>query len=384
MWGRGITMARLQELHHDGALLQRIKYVNWGLVLLITIFASVGFTALYSAAGGNFDPWASKQMTRFAVFLVGAIVLALIDIRIYYRLAYPVYLICLVLLLYVEVMGHIGMGAQRWINLGFIQIQPSEMMKIAVVLALARYFHNAQPEDMKNLRFLLVGAMLIVMPFLLVATQPDLGTSLVIVFAGLTMFFVAGAPIWIYLLGGAIGAASLPLAYSLLHDYQKRRVQIFLDPDRDPLGAGYHITQSKIALGSGGWDGKGFLKGTQSHLNFLPEKQTDFIFTLWVEEWGLLGGLFILFLAGAIFLYGGWIAFRCRHSFGRLLAFGLMVNFSIYVFINIAMVMGLIPVVGVPLALVSYGGTAMMSVMIGFGIMMACNVYKDAKVGSVR
>lgn len=373
-------MSRLQDIHNDGALIERLKYINWGLIFLMTVFASVGFIALYSAAGGNFDPWASTQMARFAVFLVGVVLLALIDIRIYYKMAYPVYLICLALLLYVEVMGHIGMGAQRWINLGFIQIQPSEMMKIAVVLALARYFHGATMEDMKNLRFLMVGLLFLLGPFLLVATQPDLGTSLVIVFAGAALFFVAGAPLWIFILGAVGAMASLPLAYSLLHDYQKNRVLTFLDPDRDPLGAGYHITQSKIALGSGGWEGKGFLKGTQSHLNFLPEKQTDFIFTLWVEEWGFFGGAFILFLAGLIFIYGGWIAFRCRHSFGRLLAFGLMVNFSIYVFINIAMVMGLIPVVGVPLALVSYGGTAMLSVMTGFGIMIACNVYKDTKL----
>ncbi len=377
-------MARLQELHHDGALLQRLKYVNWGLLVLIAMFASVGFAALYSAAGGSFDPWAGKQMMRFGLFVIGAVILALIDIRVYYRFAYPAYLVCLVLLLYVEIMGHIGMGAQRWINLGFIQIQPSEMMKIAVVLALARYFHGATAEDMRSWRFLGVGLAFVLAPFFLVATQPDLGTSLVIVFAAAAMFFLAGAPIWIFLASGIAGAASLPLAYSLLHDYQKKRVLTFLDPDRDPLGAGYHITQSKIALGSGGWEGKGFLKGTQSHLNFLPEKQTDFIFTLWVEEWGFFGGLFVLLLAGAIFVYGGWIAFRCRHSFGRFLAFGLMVNFSIYVFINIAMVMGLIPVVGVPLALVSYGGTAMMSVMIGFGLMMSCNVYKDAKLGSSR
>lgn len=373
-------MARLQNIHNDGALLQRMKYINWGLVLLIIAFASIGFTALYSAAGGDFEPWAEKQMVRFSIFLVGMIVLALIDIRIYYRLAYPVYLVCLVLLLYVEVMGHIGMGAQRWINFGFIQLQPSEMMKIAVILALARYFHGASAEDMKNLRFLGIGLGFVLAPFILVATQPDLGTSLVIVFAAAVMFFVAGAPLWIFILGGAAGAAAMPLGWMMLREYQKNRVLTFMDPERDPLGAGYHITQSKIALGSGGWEGKGFLKGTQSHLNFLPEKQTDFIFTLWVEEWGFFGGALILLIAGAIFFYGGWIAFRCRYSFGRLLAFGLMVNFSIYVFINIAMVMGLIPVVGVPLALISYGGTAMMSVMIGFGILIACNVYKDAKL----
>lgn len=364
----------------EGSIFHRLRHINWGLVILVTTLASVGFTALYSAAGGSFEPWASKQMVRYSVFLLGMIAIALIDIRFWYKMAYPFYGACLFLLLIVDVMGHIGMGAQRWINLGFIQIQPSELMKIAVVMALARYFHTATSEDMKSLRFLLIGLVFLIGPFLLVATQPDLGTSGVIVMAGIAMFFLAGAPLWIFIVGAVGAAAAAPMGWLLLHDYQKKRVLTFLDPERDPLGAGYHITQSKIALGSGGIEGKGFLKGTQSHLNFLPEKQTDFIFTLWVEEWGLFGGIFILLVVGLILFYGGWIAMRCRHSFGRLMAFGLMINFSIYVFINVSMVMGLIPVVGVPLPLVSYGGTAMMAVIIGFGLMMSCNVYKDAKL----
>ncbi len=373
-------MRNMLYLSGEGSILQKLKYINWGLVALITMLACVGFTALYSAAGGNLDPWASKQIPRFFVFMVGMIVIALIDIRIWYRLAYPFYFTCLFLLLVVDITGHIGMGAQRWIKIGFIQIQPSELMKIAVVMALAKYFHSAAPEDMKSLRFLAIGLAFLIAPFVLVATQPDLGTSGVIVMAGLAMFFLAGAPIWIFILGAIGVIVAAPMAWLLLHDYQKQRVLTFLDPERDPLGAGYHITQSKIALGSGGLEGKGFLKGTQSHLNFLPEKQTDFIFTLWVEEWGFFGGLFILALVGMILFYGGWIAMRCRHSFGRLMAFGLMVNFSIYVFINVSMVMGLIPVVGVPFPMLSYGGTAMMTVIIGFGLMMSCNVYKDAKL----
>ena len=373
-------MANILEIPGEGSILQKLKYINWGLIVLIVMFASVGFTALYSAAGGNFEPWASKQMVRFFVFLLGMIVIALVDIRIWYKVAYPLYGICLVLLLIVEVMGHIGMGAQRWINLGFIQIQPSELMKICLVLALAKYFHSAATEDMRNIRFLLIGLSLLVLPFILVATQPDLGTATVITAVGIAMFFLAGAPLWIFITGFIGACAAAPLGWVLLHDYQKKRVLTFLDPERDPLGAGYHITQSKIALGSGGWEGKGFLKGTQSHLNFLPEKQTDFIFTLWVEEWGFFGGAFIIMLIALILSYGAWIALRCRHAFGRLLAFGLMVNFSIYCFVNIAMVMGLIPVVGVPLPMISYGGTAMMSVIIGFGLMICCNVHKDAKL----
>jgi rod shape determining protein RodA len=202
----------------------------------------------------------------------------------------------------------------------------------------------------------------------------------VIVFAGVTVFFIAGTPLWIFITSGVLAAAAAPLGWMVMHDYQRNRVLTFLNPESDPLGAGFHITQSKIALGSGGWQGKGFLEGTQAKLNFLPEKHTDFIFTLWVEEWGFLGGLFILLLVGAILFYCGWIAFRCRHAFGRLMAFGLMVNFSIYIFINIAMVMGLIPVVGVPLPIISHGGTAMMSVMFGFGLIMCCHVQRDAKL----
>jgi rod shape determining protein RodA len=373
-------MPNVLEIPGEGSLLQKLRYINWGLVILIVLFACVGFTALYSAAGGNFEPWAGKQMSRFFVFLLGMIVIALVDIKIWYRLAYPLYGVCLVLLVVVDVMGHIGMGAQRWINLGFIQLQPSELMKICVVLALAKYFHSASSEDMKNLRFLLLGLSLLVGPFILVATQPDLGTATVITAVGIAMFFLAGAPLWIFLAGFAVVCAALPTGWMLLHDYQKKRVLTFLDPDRDPLGAGYHITQSKIALGSGGWEGKGFLKGTQSHLNFLPEKQTDFIFTLWVEEWGFFGGIFIIALIALILSYGAWISLRCRHAFGRLLAFGLMVNFSVYCFVNIAMVMGLIPVVGVPLPMVSYGGTAMLAVIIGFGLMICCNVHKDVKL----
>lgn len=364
----------------EDSLAQKLRLIPWSYALFITLLASVGFAALYSAAGGNLDPWASRQMSRFLVFLFVMFGLALIDVKFWYKIAYPLYIVCLVLLLIVDISGHIGMGAQRWIKLGPLQIQPSEPMKIAVVLALARYFHTATREDMKNFKFLLIGLSFLVLPFLLVAAQPDLGTSVFIVLVGIAMFFVAGAPIWIFILGGVGAAAAAPIGWMFLREYQKQRVLTFLDPERDPLGAGYHITQSKIALGSGGIEGKGFLRGTQSHLNFLPEKQTDFIFTLWVEEWGFIGGVFVLLLVAIILAYGAWIAMRCKHSFGRLLAFGLTVNFSVYVFINVAMVMGLIPVVGIPFPMLSYGGTAMMTVLIGFGIVMSCCVHRGAKL----
>lgn len=370
-------------IESEQSILRKIRQLNWGLMILLILVACVGFTALYSAAGGNFSPWASKQAVRFCVGFVGMVIVALIDVRFWYRMSWVIYAVALVLLVIVELKGRIGMGAQRWIDLGFIQLQPSEVMKVAVVMALARYFHSVTLEDMRSLRVLMLPALIVALPVALVMLQPDLGTSLMIVMASGGMFFIAGASLWLFGAAFALVAASIPVAWHFMHGYQQKRVLIFLNPESDPLGSGYHITQSKIALGSGGIDGKGFLQGTQSHLNFLPEKQTDFIFTLWAEEWGLLGGLVLLSLFGLIFMYGLWISSRSRHNYGRYLALGLGINFSLYVITNISMVMGLIPVVGVPLPMVSYGGTAMLTVLIGFGLMMSCNVYRDSKVTRV-
>ena len=369
------------SLQSELTLLQKIQSLNWVLILLIMAVAGVGIAALYSAGGGSLSPWASKHMMRFALGFCGMLVIALIDIRWWYKLSWLIFTAGMGLLIAVEAMGHVGMGAQRWIDLGFMKLQPSEVMKIAVVMALARYFHTATPYDMRRLRFLIVPALMIAAPVALVLLQPDLGTSLMIVMAGVAMFFMAGAPLLLFI-GGAVGVLGIiPIAwYFFLHDYQKSRVMTFLNPESDPLGAGYHITQSKIALGSGGIEGKGFLKGSQSHLNFLPEKQTDFIFTLWAEEWGLIGGLALLFIFGCIFAYCLWIAFRARQNYARLLVLGLCVNFSLYVFINIAMVMGLIPVVGAPLPLISYGGTSMLAALASFGLIMSASIHRDVKV----
>lgn len=374
-------MARNKSVHIGGtAWYEKIFHLNWMLLLLITIVATTGFMALYSAAGGHLDPWASRQMTRFAVSVAAAVIIALIDIRFWFRMTWPIYFVGLALLLYVEIKGHVGMGAQRWIDLGFIQLQPSEMVKIAVVMALARYFHAATLHDMRRIFFLFLPVCIILAPVGLVLLQPDLGTSLMIIMAGAGMFFVAGASIWIFIGGIAATAVSIPIAWQFLHPYQKKRVMTFLNPESDPLGSGYHITQSKIALGSGGMEGKGFLQGTQSHLNFLPEKQTDFIFTLWAEEWGFTGGVFLLVMFGLIFGYGIAVALRVRHNYGRYLAIGMVMNFSLYVFVNIAMVMGLIPVVGAPLPLISYGGTSMLAAMIGFGLIMSCSIHREGRI----
>ena len=367
-------------IESEHTLWWKLQHISWGLVLLVTLMACVGFACLYSAAGGDFSPWASRQIIRFLIGMIGMLVIAIIDIRRWFQLAWPIYFLGLLLLAIVEIKGHVGMGAQRWINLGFIQIQPSEFMKIAVILVLARYFHALSVENVRQAQYLIIPAAIILVPVLMVLTQPDLGTAIMIVVVGGSLFFVAGCSLWLF--GGIIAmvVASVPVFWHFMRDYQKQRVLTFLDPESDPLGAGYHITQSKIALGSGGLEGKGFLQGTQSHLNFLPEKQTDFIFTLWAEEWGLLGGVVLLGLFGLIFLYGHSIAMRVRSNFGRLLSMGVIVNFSLYIFINIAMVMGLIPVVGVPLPLISYGGTSMLAALVGFGLLMSCNIHRDSKV----
>lgn len=365
----------------DMTLGEKLWQVSWSLVVLIVLVASVGFLMLYSAANLDLDPWASRQMTRFAMGFVLMMVVALVDIRLLMRYAYVGYALAFVLLVAVEVKGTIGMGAQRWIDLGFLQLQPSEVMKIMLVLALARYFHGASPEDVRRLTFLVPPALLALVPAILVLKQPDLGTALMLLMGGAVIFFVAGVRLWVFGAVGALALAAIPIGWQFLREYQKNRVLTFLNPERDPLGAGYHITQSKIALGSGGLFGKGFGQGTQSHLNFLPERQTDFIFTMLGEELGMVGGLVLIALYVLLIIYGLVIAVRCRHHFGRLTAVGVTTTFFLYVFINIAMVMGLIPVVGVPLPLISYGGTAMLTLMIGFGILLSVHVHRDVQIG---
>jgi len=372
-----LDLGRPREL----SLPEKVWSINWGLVLLVSVLACVGFGMLYSAANGHWDPWASKQIVRYGVALGLMLVVAVVDLKFWYKAAYPIYVIAFLLLVLVEVRGFIGMGAQRWIDLGVIQLQPSEVMKVAAVLALARYFHNVGIDEIGKPLLLLVPAGLVLVPAALVMKQPDLGTALMLVLAGGIMFFLAGVRLWKFAILIAAGAAAAPLAWRFLKPYQKTRLVSFLDPESDPQGAGYHSLQSKIAIGSGGSTGKGFLEGTQSHLNFLPEKQTDFIFTMLAEEWGLVGGLALLALYTLVIIYGYFIAFRSRSHFGRLLALGIVVNLFLYVFINTAMVMGLIPVVGVPLPLVSYGGTAMLTVMFGFGLLMSVYVHRDARIG---
>lgn len=374
-------------LHLDGlsqpqlTLRRKLWRINWSLIVLLSLTASVGFAMLYSAAGANLDPWASKQIMRFGIGVCALVVIALIDIRVWMRLAYPIYGVALVLLVLVDVAGIIGMGAQRWIALGPLQLQPSEIMKIALVLALARYFHGLGTENVGRPIFLVAPLIMVLAPIYLVVIQPDLGTAVLILLGSGAIFFVAGVRIWKFAVVTVAGIAVIPVGWQFLREYQKNRVLTFLNPERDPLGAGYHILQSKIALGSGGIFGKGFLQGTQSHLSFLPERQTDFIFTMLAEEFGMAGGLGLLSLYCLLLVFGYAIALGSRSQFGRLLGMGITSTFFLYVFINVAMVMGLIPVVGVPLPLISYGGTAMLSILFGFGLLMCVHVHRDVRIG---
>lgn len=362
-------------------LKERFLHLSWFYIFLIFLVASTGFIVLYAAANGSWEPWASRQFSRFWLGAAVMFVVAMMNLRFWLKYAYVFYIGALVLLIIVEYYGHTGMGAQRWINLGFVHIQPSELMKIALILALSRYFHGSSLQEMMSMSTMVIPSLMVAVPVALVLKQPDLGTALMMGAASLIMFFLVGVQMWKFVTLGIGGLISIPIAWRFLHDYQKERVFTFLDPERDPLGKGYHILQSKITLGSGGIFGKGFLQGTQSRLNFLPEKQTDFIFTVLAEEFGLIGSVSLLLLYLMLIFYGYVIAFRSSSFFGRLLALGLTTNLFLYVFINIAMVMGLLPVVGVPLPMISYGGTVMLTLMFSFGLIECVNVNRDVQIG---
>ncbi len=363
--------------------LERLGSLNIWILLLITLIASLGFLMLYSAANGNLHPWAFRQIIRFSFGMLVLLAVSLVDIRVWYNSAYPLYFIALLLLIGVELLGFVGMGAQRWLDLYLFNLQPSELMKVALVLALARYFHDSSPQAIIRTRTLFVPLMLIVVPALLMMRQPDLGTAMLLIFAGLSIFFLAGVQIWKFLVVGGLALGSSPILWNFLHDYQKKRILVFLDPELDPTHAGYHVLQSKIALGSGGFWGKGFMQGSQAHLNFLPEKQTDFIFTMFCEEFGMAGALVLLALYMLLIIYCFSVSLKSRSSFARLMVLALTMIFFFYIFINIAMVMGLVPAVGVPLPLVSYGGTSMLTVLLSFGLIFSTRLYHDVRFGTV-
>jgi rod shape determining protein RodA len=371
---------RLDTASTNYTLLEKLQGIRLSFVALVLALGGIGIVGMYSAASGSMEPWATKQLIRFVFCTVIMLGLALVDVRFWLKSAYWIYGGVLFLLMLVLVTGHTGKGAERWLNLGPVQLQPSELMKIAMILALARYFQGVSSEEIGRIRTLLVPLGLIFVPVALVLLEPNLGTSLILIAIGGAIFWLAGVQAWKFglVIGGVL--AAIPVIWECMHDYQKSRVLTFLNPERDPHGAGYHITQSKIALGSGGVFGKGFLEGTQSRLNFLPEKHTDFIFTVLAEEWGLIGALALLALYLIVVGYGFMIGLTCKNQFGRLVSMALSVNLFLYMFINMAMVMGLIPVVGVPLAMISYGGTSMLATMIGFGLILSVLVHRDVRL----
>lgn len=366
---------------------RKILYINWGLVLLIMAVAALGFLMLYSVAGGSYEPWAGRQIERFVAGMGILFIVGFTPIGFWRAITPLVYIGGIALLVAVSVVGETGMGAQRWINLGFINLQPSELMKVAVVMALARYYDWLEPAKVSHPFWVLMPLLLMLIPTALVITQPDLGTSILILLSGAVVMFLSGVSLWYFgaALAGGIGLISAVLlsrgtTWQLIKDYQYRRIDTFIDPSLDPLGAGYHISQSKIALGAGGVSGRGFMQGTQSHLDFLPEKHTDFIFTTLAEEFGYVGTTILLVLYALIIIFCTVSAVNNRNRFGALLTGGIAATFFFFFAVNMAMVMGLAPVVGVPLPLVSYGGSAMLVLLGAFGLVQSAHIHRPRGV----
>ncbi len=369
------------KLNTIDLILKKISKIPSFIVLLVMAIGGIGVTILYSAAQGNMYPWAIKQLTYFLLFLPLMLVVALVNIKTWYRLSYLSYLVVLVLLLLMELFGHRAMGAVRWINLGFIKLQPSELMKICLVLALARYFHTVSYYNIKHLRYLLVPFVIVFVPFLLILKQPDLGTAFILLTLGGMMFFATGVSLWLFSFIVFAAASLMPFLWYRLHPYQKKRIFTFLNPEHDALGAGYNIIQSKIAIGSGGLWGKGLINGTQSQLDFLPEHQTDFVFTMLAEELGFVCCSMIIIFYGIIIAFGVYTAINARNHYAKLVAIGTVSLFFLHVFINISMVMGLVPVVGVPLPLLSYGGTITLTTLVGIGLLINCHIHNNSYIG---
>ncbi|MCR8827707.1 rod shape-determining protein RodA [Pseudosulfitobacter koreensis] len=362
---------------------RKILYLNWPLTILLASVAGIGFLMLYSVAGGSYSPWAEPQMKRFALGLVLMVMIGMVPIWFWRSISSVAYGVSVMLLIGVEFFGSIGMGAQRWIDLGFIRLQPSELMKVTLVMFLAAYYDWLPPSKKSRPFWVLIPVVVILVPTALVLRQPDLGTAILLMAAGGGLMFLAGVH-WTYfaaVLAAGIGLItavfqSRDTSWQLIKNYQFRRIDTFIDPSSDPLGAGYHITQSKIALGSGGWTGRGFMQGTQSRLNFLPEKHTDFIFTTLAEEFGFVGGLSLLVLYALIIFFCVISAVNNRDRFSSLLTLGIALNFFLFFSVNMSMVMGLAPVVGVPLPLVSYGGSAMLVLMLAFGFVQSAHIHR--------
>jgi rod shape determining protein RodA len=350
---------------------QPLARLPWRLIFLVLGIGLFGLVNLYSAAGGSIEPWALRQGLAFAFFLTVAVFLSKVPENFIKQVTAPVFGVIVLMLIAVDLMGFIGKGAQRWLDLGFIRLQPSEFMKPAVGLMVARFYELLPAGEIRKFRAVWPAALLIAVPAVLVILQPDLGTGLMVAFAGVTVMFLAGVPLRWFLVPGGVIAVAIPIIYQFLHGYQKKRIDTFLDPESDPLGSGYHITQSKIAIGSGGLFGKGYLQGSQSHLHYLPEGHTDFAFAALVEEWGMLGGTIVIIAWLMVLRWSLKVAANAQTRFGRLSCAGLNAVLFSYFAINLLMVMGLAPVVGIPLPMISYGGSAVMTVMICLGLLMS-------------
>ena len=358
----------------------KLLAIDYFLIFIVILIGAISVFAIHSTEGGEFSYYTKNHLIRLVVFFVMFLFLSFVKITLWYRNAYIFYLICLFLLIIVLLFGITASGSKRWVNLYFLNLQPSELMKIAIIVCFARYYHRIQSVDIQSYRFLFFPAVLIIIPCYLVITQPDLGTSILIAGSGIVVIWIAGVNIKYFVYSSLLFLVSFPFVVSILKPYQKSRILTFFNPERDPLGAGYQIIQSKIAIGSGGFFGKGYLKGTQSYLEFLPEKHTDFIFTLFSEEFGFLGSIILMFLYILLISRVISIGFFVRSFFAKLYCFGFASAIFLYVFVNIAMVLGLLPIVGAPLPIMSYGGSSMLSIMLGLSIVMSCKIYSQVQI----
>ncbi len=373
-------MFRTRSIQSSLSFKDKIFSIDYVLVFSIFILGLVSILAMYSTDRGELNYHTKSHIIRFFVFFGMFLIFSLVQIRFWHSQSYLIYFVFFILLLGVKYFGLTSSGSKRWLDLYFMNLQPSELMKIGLILFLAKYYHRTSIENINSVRYLFLPIVVLVAPILLVATQPDLGTSILIAAGGVTVAWLAGVRVKFFTISALAFLALLPIAISFLKPYQKSRILTFLNPERDPLGAGYQIIQSKIAIGSGGLFGKGFLQGSQSYLDYLPEKHTDFIFTLFSEEFGFFGSIFILFLYGVIVWRLIKIGDITRSSFGKLYCYSFATAFFIYVVVNMMMVLGLLPIVGSPLPIMSYGGSSMMAIMLGLSIAMSCRVYKDTPV----
>lgn len=364
-----IADALYSRFKSDG-LIGKIVRLDWGIIIVVACVAAVGLGLLYSAAGGSWTPWAKGQIFNLLVCIVAMMILSVLNLKFIFRIVPILYIGGLVLLLLVETLGQVGMGAQRWLTIGGFRVQPSEFVKIATVLCLARYYHSMTIEQARRPITICIPLVILLIPTAFVLGQPNLGTAALILIGGASVIWMAGARLWIFVLTLVLLLSSMPIVWGQLHDYQKKRILTFLDPDNDPLGAGYNILQSKIAFGHGGLSGRGFLEGSQSQLRFLPEKHTDFIFTVLGEEFGLIGSLSVIALYSMFLVYGTIVAVTATSHFVRLAAMGLTITIFLYLFTNVAMASGLIPVVGIPLPLISYGGTSALTLCSCIGLLL--------------